>query len=39
MKLIVIAFFIATAAAIPFEIIEDEDGQQYYAVPINREKR
>nr|AYV99148.1 attacin C3 [Octodonta nipae] len=40
MKFIVFsAFCLAVAAAMPYEIIEDEDGQQYYAVPISREKR
>lgn len=30
---------LAMAAAMPYDIIEDENGQQYYAVPASREKR
>lgn len=40
MKFVVFsAFCIAIAVALPFDIIEDENNQQYYAVPISREKR
>lgn len=40
MKFVVLsALFIAAAAAMPYDVIEDEDGKQYIAVPINREKR
>ncbi|XP_074026957.1 uncharacterized protein [Leptinotarsa decemlineata] len=30
---------LAVAAAVPLEVVEDVDGQQYYIVPIHREKR
>lgn len=40
MKIILCALFsVALTAALPYDIIEDETGQQYYAVPIAREKR
>ncbi|KAJ8965669.1 hypothetical protein NQ317_015557 [Molorchus minor] len=34
-----VAALLAVAAAMPFDILEDEDGGQYYAVPVSREKR
>nr|AYV99146.1 attacin C1 [Octodonta nipae] len=33
------AFCVVMAAAMPYDIVEDEDGQQFYAVPVSREKR
>lgn len=40
MKLFVLStLYLAMVVAMPYEIIEDEHGQQYYAIPINREKR
>lgn len=40
MKFIVFSVFcIAMATAMPYAVVEDEDGQQYYVVPIAREKR
>ncbi|CAG9825326.1 unnamed protein product [Phaedon cochleariae] len=34
-----VAFCLAVAAAVPIEVFEDEDGQEYYLVPVSREKR
>ncbi|XP_018563819.1 sarcotoxin II-1-like [Anoplophora glabripennis] len=30
---------VAVAVAVPIEVAEDEEGQQYYLVPVSREKR
>lgn len=40
MKVILVSLFcVAMAAAMPYDIIEDDIGHIYYAVPVNREKR
>ncbi|KAJ8933800.1 hypothetical protein NQ318_000589 [Aromia moschata] len=36
---VLIAFLLAVAAALPFEVVEDQEGEQYYVVPVSREKR
>lgn len=40
-SIFVLAVLVVAATAYPYAIIEDEDGEQYYAVPIaaSREKR
>lgn len=40
MKIIVFTIFcIGVAVAMPYDIIEDGDGNQYYALPITRTRR
>lgn len=40
MKVILFSLFcVAMTVAMPYDVIEDETGQEYYAVPVNREKR
>ncbi|KAG5899936.1 hypothetical protein JTB14_002487 [Gonioctena quinquepunctata] len=34
-----VTFCLAVATALPFEVIEDEDGEQYYVIPVSRSKR
>lgn len=36
---VALAVVVAVAAAVPLELAEDEDGQQYYLVPLSRERR
>ncbi|KAJ8964089.1 hypothetical protein NQ317_004397 [Molorchus minor] len=36
---VLVATLLAVAVAMPFDIFEDEEGEQYYAVPVSREKR
>lgn len=40
--LVFVVVLIAVAAALPVEVaevVEDEEGQQYYLVPVSRQKR
>lgn len=40
MRIILFSMFcLAVSTAMPYDIIEDETGHEYYAVPMNREKR
>ncbi|XP_018563822.1 uncharacterized protein LOC108905445 [Anoplophora glabripennis] len=36
---VLLAVFVAITTAIPVDFVEDEDGQRYVLVPVNREKR
>ncbi|XP_018571235.1 uncharacterized protein LOC108910919 [Anoplophora glabripennis] len=36
---VLLAIVVTVVAAVPVDVVEDEEGQQYYLVPVSREKR